>query len=76
MTISSEQVGAKAFLSPEQAALRDTLVGNTSILAVQQLGSPVCQLTDGSWRWLLTTGLSLDVHVADDGIITHADLTR
>lgn len=76
VAISTEQVGAEASLSSEQAALRDTLVGNTSVLAVQQLGSPVCQLVNGSWRWLLTSGLSLDVQVADDGTITHADLTH
>ena len=63
-------------VTDEQAAVRHTLMGQSSVLAVQQLGSPVCQLTNGAWRWLLDSGLSLDVQVADDGTINDVILTR
>lgn len=63
-------------ITDAQAALRDTLTGKTSVLAVQQLGTPACQLADGTWRWLTDAGLSLDVQVANDGTITDADLTH
>ena len=45
-------------------------------MAVQSLGSPVCQLADGSYRWLLETRLSLDVSINDGGIIDDAKLSR
>ena len=62
-------------LSDTQAALRHTLTGQSSVSAVQQLGTPVCQLADGAWRWLLSNGLALDVQVANDGTVTHVELT-
>ncbi|MEO1742414.1 MAG: hypothetical protein AAFR99_11485 [Cyanobacteria bacterium J06629_9] len=72
----ANEPGSLPVLTDAQAALRENLTGKSSVIAVQQLGTPVCQLTDGSWRWLLESGLSLDVQVAEDGTIDHATLTR
>jgi hypothetical protein len=59
-----------------QAAMRDSLTGKSSVIAVQWLGSPACQLADGSYRWLLDSGLALDVAVNDKGDIDDAKLSR
>ncbi|CAN5654172.1 hypothetical protein BH23CYA1_BH23CYA1_11330 [soil metagenome] len=63
-------------ITDAQAALRNSLEGKTSVLAVQSLGSPACQMADGSYRWLLNSGLSLDVTVDKTGVIENATLSR
>ncbi|PZO13490.1 MAG: hypothetical protein DCF25_16065 [Leptolyngbya foveolarum] len=65
-----------ATITDAQAAIRKTLAGKTSSFAVQSLGSPACQLANGSYRWLLESGLSLDASVNPDGTINDAALSR
>ena len=67
---------APVAITDAQAATRKTLAGKSSVVAVQALGSPACQLANGSYRWLLKSGLSLDVAVNKDGRIKNADLSR
>lgn len=62
-------------ITARQAALRQQLTGKSAVFTVQQLGSPACQLIDGSFRWLLQNGLSLDVQFTPRGTVDHADLT-
>lgn len=68
--------GAPMTITNAQAAMRDSLEGKSSVVAVQSLGSPACQLADGSYRWLLETGLALDINVNDGGTIDDAKLSR
>lgn len=65
-----------ATITDAQAAIRKTLTGKTSSFAVQSLGSPACQMANGSYRWLLESGLSLDASVNPDGTIENANLRR
>ena len=67
---------AASTITDAQAALRDGLAGKTSVIAVQSFGSPACQLADGTYRWLLDSGLSLDVTVDETGVIQDANLSR
>ncbi len=63
-------------ITDTQAAIRNSLEGKTSSFAVQALGSPACQFANGSVRWLLESGLSLDASVNSDGTIENANLRR
>lgn len=63
-------------ITDAQATIRKTLAGKTSSFAVQSLGSPACQMANGSYRWLLESGLSLDASVNPDGTIKDAALSR
>lgn len=67
---------APVAISEAQAAIRQTLEGKSSVVAVQALGSPACQLANGSYRWLIESGLALDIAVNEDGDIENADLSR
>ncbi len=70
-----EEVDNLETISNVQAGLRETLEGKSSVLAVQQLGTPACQLANGSFRWLTETGLSLDATVTK-GEVEKVELTR
>ena len=63
-------------ITEAQAALRDALTGKSSVLAVQWLGTPACQLANGSYRWLLEAGLALDISINQEGEVARAQLTR
>lgn len=63
-------------ITDAQAALRNSLEGKSSSFAVQQLGSPTCQLANGSYRWLLESGLALDAIANEDGEIDSVTLAR
>lgn len=67
---------APVTITDAQAAVRKTLVGQSSVIAVQMLGTPACELANGSYRWLLESGLSLDASIADSGNITEVKLSR
>lgn len=75
LTACKEELTANTLISNHQAALRDTLTGKSAVLAVQQLGTPVCQVADGSWRWLTESGLSLDLSFDEQGGVDEATLT-
>ena len=63
-------------ITDAQAALRTSIEGKSSSFAVQQLGSPACQLANGSYRWLLESGLALDATANPDGTIDDVTLAR
>ena len=63
-------------ITDAQAAARKTLKGKSSVIAVQTLGTPACELANGSYRWLLESGLALDVEVNEGGTIDAASLSR
>ena len=63
-------------ITDAQAALRTSLEGKSSSFAVQQLGSPACQLANGSYRWLLESGLAIDATANPDGTIDNVTLAR
>ena len=67
---------AASTITDAQAAIRASLEGKTSVVAVQSLGSPACQIADRSYRWLLNSGLALDVTVDETGVIENATLSR
>ncbi|NJM99284.1 MAG: hypothetical protein HC800_21010 [Phormidesmis sp. RL_2_1] len=63
-------------ITDAQAAIRRSLAGKSSIVAVQALGSPACQLANGSYRWLLESGLALDARINEEGVIDDVSLRR
>lgn len=63
-------------ITEAQAALRRSLAGKSSVVAVQSLGSPACELANGSYRWLIESGLALDIKVNEEGTIDDAALSR
>ena len=63
-------------ITEDQAALRRSLAGKSSVVAVQSLGSPACELANGSYRWLIESGLALDITVNEGGTIDDAALSR
>ena len=63
-------------ITEAQAALRRSLTGKSSVVAVQSLGSPACELANGSYRWLIESGLALDIKVNEGGTIDDAALSR
>ena len=67
---------APVAITNAQAAARKTLEGKSSVIAVQTLGTPACELANGSYRWLLESGLALDVDINEGGIIDAASLSR
>lgn len=71
---TSESRLSPSTITDTQAALRDSLIGEHSVVAVQRLGNPACQLMNGSYRWLLESGLSLDVQITNTGTVHHATL--
>lgn len=71
-----EGEAAPVTITDAQAAIRRSLAGKSSIVAVQALGSPACQLANGSYRWLLESGLALDARINEAGVISDASLNR
>ncbi|NJM98263.1 MAG: hypothetical protein HC800_14880 [Phormidesmis sp. RL_2_1] len=63
-------------ITEAQAALSKTLAGKSSMVAVQALGTPACQLANGSYRWLIESGLALDARINEEGVIDDASLSR
>ena len=63
-------------ITETQAAIRRSLTGKSSMVAVQSLGSPACRLASGSYRWLLESGLALDIKVNEGGTVEDASLSR
>ena len=67
---------APTTITEAQAAIRRSLAGKSSVVAVQSLGSPACELANGSYRWLIESGLALDIQVNEGGTIDDAALSR
>lgn len=67
---------ATTTITDAQAAIRRSLAGKSSVVAVQSLGSPACPLANGSYRWLIESGLALDIAVNEGGTIDAASLSR
>lgn len=62
-------------LDATKAELRRALVGEAESVALDWLGQPACALGNGVYRWILDSGLALDVTV-NEGTVTHSELNR